>query len=79
MTLTSTGSAATAAVGTYPIVPSAPSFTSGSSSNYTITYQNGTLTVNPAALTIVTANHQSKTYGQTASLRRYRVRHQRPL
>ncbi len=34
--------------------------------NYTITYANGTLTVNPAALTI-TANNASKTYGQTAS------------
>ncbi len=34
-------------------------------SNYTITYVNGTLTVNPAALTI-TANNASKTYGQTA-------------
>ena len=34
--------------------------------NYTITYVNGTLTVNPAALTI-TANNTSKTYGQTAT------------
>ena len=32
--------------------------------NYTITYNNGTLTVNPAALSI-TANADSKTYGQT--------------
>ena len=39
----------------------------GPGSNYTITYANGTLTVNPAALTI-TANNASKTYGQTATL-----------
>ena len=66
VTETSTGSAATAAVGTDPIVPSAATFSAGLSSNYTITYANGTLTVNPAALTI-TANNASKTYGQTAS------------
>ena len=65
VTETSTGPAATAAVGTYPIVPSAATFSAGLSSNYTITYVNGTLTVNPAALTI-TANNASKTYGQTA-------------
>ena len=63
---TSTGSAATAAVGTDPIVPGAATFSAGLSGNYTITYANGTLTVNPAALTI-TANNASKTYGQTAS------------
>ncbi|HSW93230.1 MAG TPA: MBG domain-containing protein [Gammaproteobacteria bacterium] len=34
--------------------------------NYSITYANGTLTVNPAALTI-TANNASKTYGQTTT------------
>ena len=66
VTETSTGSAATAAVGTDPIVPSAATFSAGLSSNYTITYANGTLTVNPAALTI-TANNATKTYGQTAS------------
>ena len=66
MTETSTGAGPTAAVGTDAIVPSAATFSAGSSSNYTITYANGTLTVNPAALTI-TANDASKTYGQTAS------------
>ena len=35
--------------------------------NYTISYVNGSLTVEPAALTI-TANSASKTYGQTATL-----------
>ena len=34
--------------------------------NYTISYVNGSLTVNPAALTI-TANSTSKTYGQTVT------------
>ena len=37
-------------------------------SNYTITYVNGTLTVNPAPLTI-TANNASKTYGTDGDLR----------
>ena len=60
MTETSTGAAASATVGTYNIVPSAA--TGNRLSNYTITYVNGTLTVNPAALTI-TANNDSKTYG----------------
>ena len=35
-------------------------------SNYTISYDNGSLTVNTAALTI-TANSTSKTYGQTVT------------
>ena len=47
-------------MGTYAIVPSAATGTG--LSNYTIGYVNGTLTVNPAALTI-TANNDSKTYG----------------
>ena len=40
----------TAAVGVYSIVPSAAIFSAGSSSNYTITYTNGTLTVNAGAV-----------------------------
>ena len=60
VTLTSAGAAAAAAVGTYPIVPSAAVGTG--LGNYTITYTNGTLTVDPAALTI-TANDRTKTYG----------------
>ena len=61
-TLTSSGAAATATVagGPYAIVPSAAS---GSGlSNYTITYTNGSLTVNTAPLTIMASN-ESKTYG----------------
>ena len=59
-----------------PIVPSAATFGTGLG-NYTITYVNGTLTVNPAALTI-TANNASKTYGQTVTLRRHGVHDNRP-
>jgi hypothetical protein len=62
VTLTSAGAAATAAVGPYPIVPSAAVGTG--LANYTITYANGTLTVNPVPLTI-TANSAGKIYGQT--------------
>ena len=60
VTETSTGAAASATVGTDNIVPSAATGTG--LGNYTITYVNGTLTVNPAPLTI-TANNDSKTYG----------------
>ena len=48
--------------GSYVIAPGGLS-----SSNYTLAYANGALTVNPAALTI-SANNASKTYGQTATL-----------
>ena len=52
--------------GTYPIVASAPIFSSGSASNYTITFTSTSLTVSTALLTI-TAQSANKTYGQTAS------------
>ncbi|MGD0089914.1 MAG: MBG domain-containing protein, partial [Planctomycetota bacterium] len=58
------GSAANAAVGSYNLTPSAPTGGTFTASNYTIAYHDGTLTVNPAALD-VTANADSKTYGQT--------------
>ncbi|MGB7848355.1 MAG: MBG domain-containing protein [Candidatus Acidiferrum sp.] len=64
VTLTSAGAAATAAAGSYAIVPSAAVGTG--LTNYLITYTNGTLTVNGAPLTI-TANNASKTYGQAAT------------
>ena len=64
VTETSTGAAVPAPVGTDPIVPSDAA---GSGlGNYTIGYVNGTLTVNPATLTI-TANNDSKTYGTLKS------------
>ncbi len=70
VTETSTGTPVSASVGTYPIVPSAATGTG--LSNYTISYVNGTLTVNPASLTI-TANNDSKTYGTLKSFSRDRV------
>lgn len=60
------GNLATASVGTYTITPSAVSFSSGSTSNYTISYTSATLTVSTATLT-VTASAQSKVYGTTVS------------
>ncbi|MBP2230767.1 filamentous hemagglutinin family protein, partial [Azospirillum agricola] len=65
VTLASTGTAATAEVGSYAI---AASSAQGSGlSNYTITYAGGTLTVDPAALTVA-ADAVRKTYGDTATL-----------
>ena len=65
VTLTSTGAPATAAVGTYSIVPSAATGGTFNAANYAITYATtGTLTVGSKALT-VTANSSSKTYGLT--------------
>ena len=63
VTLTSTGTAATANVGSYDISSSNAVFGTGSASNYDIHYNmlTGGLTVNRAALT-VTANNDSKTY-----------------
>jgi autotransporter-associated beta strand protein len=62
--LTSSGDAATAAAGSYNLTPSGPVGPAFNANNYTITYNNGTLTVNPAALSI-TANADTKIYGQT--------------
>ena len=67
VTETSTGSAATAAVGTYPIVPSSATFSTGASTNYTITYANGALTVNQATPTITWANPADIVYGTALS------------
>ncbi|MBZ5508941.1 MAG: beta-propeller fold lactonase family protein [Acidobacteriia bacterium] len=46
---------ATAAVGTYPIVP-APVDPTGKLGNYTVTLNNGTLTITPAPLSVTAAN-----------------------
>ncbi len=66
VTLTSSGAAPSATVGgsPYSIIPSAA--VGAGLSNYTITYANGGLTIDPASLTI-TANNRTKTYGQTAN------------
>ncbi|HEV2394893.1 MAG TPA: MBG domain-containing protein [Verrucomicrobiae bacterium] len=61
-TLSSAGSPATSGVGGYDIVPSALTGGTFAAENYAITYVNGTLTVNPAPLT-VTANSASRLYG----------------
>ena len=60
-TVTTTATS-TSPVGSYPITG-----TGAVDSNYAISYEPGTYTVTPAALT-VTATSESKTYGQTASL-----------
>lgn len=52
-------------VGTYDITASGATGTG--ISNYIVVYQPGTLTIDPAALTVI-ANDQSGTYGQTPSL-----------
>jgi hypothetical protein len=64
VTLTSDGATATASVtgSPYDIVASAG--VGSGLGNYTITYVNGSLTVDPIPLTI-TSNDQSKTYGDT--------------
>jgi Domain of unknown function DUF11/MBG domain (YGX type)/Ubiquitin-activating enzyme E1 FCCH domain/Lactonase, 7-bladed beta-propeller len=56
----STVATAAASVGTYPIVPFIPA--SAISTNYAITYINGTLTVTPAALT-VNIDSATRVYG----------------
>ena len=58
------GSAANGAVGSYVLSPSAAVGGTFTATNYSVTYVNGTLTVNKAPLTI-TANDQTKTYGNT--------------
>ena len=63
VTETSIGSAATAAVGTYPIVPSSATFSTGASTNYTIAYANGMLTVNQATPTVTWAQPADITIG----------------
>ncbi|MFM7181846.1 MAG: beta strand repeat-containing protein [Verrucomicrobiales bacterium] len=64
VTLTSSGSAAAAPATTYAITPSAATGGTFTASNYNITYNTGTLTVDPKALTI-TANAVTKAFGNT--------------
>ncbi len=58
------GSQANAAVNTYSssVTPSSPTGGSFNATNYTITYIQGDIIIDPTALTI-TANNQTKTYG----------------
>ena len=67
VTLSSTGSSPTANAGTYSITGSNATGAAGTTlSNYTITYVNGVLTVNQAALSIV-VTVDSKSYGSTVT------------
>jgi hypothetical protein len=70
VTLSSGGTAGTAAVGGYNIVPT--NAVGSGLTNYTIGYANGTLTVNPAALT-VNANAKNKTYGDADPSLTYQI------
>jgi len=66
VTLASAGAVDTAPATTYTITPSAATGTGGfNTTNYTISYGNGTLTVDKAALTVAAANY-SKTYDAVA-------------
>lgn len=64
VTLASPGTAATATVPGSPYAVTGSNATGTGLGNYSITYDNGSLTVTPAPLTVTAAN-QSKTYGQT--------------
>ena len=61
--LTSSGSVSNAAAGNHPIIASGALGTG--LTNYTIGYSNGTLTVMPANLVVVTAGSTNKPYGAT--------------
>jgi uncharacterized delta-60 repeat protein len=63
VTLASPGAAADATVAGSPYAITASSAVGTGLGNYTITYVDGTLTVNPAQL-VITAGNQRKTYGQ---------------
>ena len=64
--LTSTGAAATATVAGSPYAITPSGAVGMGLSNYTITYHDGQLSVNPKGLDI-TANNRSKTYGDTVT------------
>jgi len=61
----STSATPNSPVATYAITVTAGTFTA-TNHNYLFSFTNGTLTINPATLT-VTASNRSKTYGQTVS------------
>ncbi|WP_162128389.1 MBG domain-containing protein [Flavobacterium phycosphaerae] len=68
VTLTSSGAVSSAAVGTYPIVPSAATGGTFNAVNYTITYTNGTLTVSTGSSGGVISGDSSICSGSTATL-----------
>jgi len=63
VTLASAGAASAAAVGTYPIVPSLAAGGTFASTNYTINYSNGTLTVGALVSTVTWATPTNIIYG----------------
>ncbi len=66
VTLSSTGSGATATVAGSPYDITATAAVGTGLTNYTITYKVGHLTINKAAL-VITAHNMSKTFGQTVT------------
>ncbi|MEI8293696.1 MAG: YDG domain-containing protein [bacterium] len=60
------GNLATASPGTYTITPSALTLSSGSTSNYAITYATGTLTISKANQSITFGALSAKTFGDAA-------------
>jgi 6-phosphogluconolactonase (cycloisomerase 2 family) len=66
ITFSATSADPTAAVGTYPIVPTLVD-PNGKLVNYTLTSNNGTLTVTPAPLTVAAAN-STRAYGDPNNL-----------
>jgi hypothetical protein len=67
ITTSSAGAINTAAVGAYSIIPTSATGGTFTASNYSITYNDGTLTVTAAPLTI-TADNASKCFGTTYTL-----------
>jgi uncharacterized repeat protein (TIGR01451 family) len=65
VTLTSTGAAGAAAVGTYPIIPSAA--VGSGLTNYSIVYSNGTLTVLGSGYTVIWPTPTNIVYGTPLS------------
>ncbi|HEY4698523.1 MAG TPA: YDG domain-containing protein, partial [Gallionella sp.] len=68
VTLDSTGAINTANAGTYAIIPSNAVFSVGLASNYTISYVNGTLTVNPYAVSMTGTRVYDGTVNAAASI-----------
>ncbi|MDE1152509.1 MAG: MBG domain-containing protein [Micavibrio sp.] len=66
VTVSSSGAAATANASTTPYAVTASNATGSGLSNYTVSYVNGQLTVNKAALSI-TAGNTTKTYGDVTN------------
>jgi hypothetical protein len=69
VTETSAGTAVTAGVSgsPYTITPSAATGGTFSANNYNITYTNGSLTVNPLAVSVATVNGATRAYNGTAN------------